>query len=73
MKTKPKMSVPGLKKEQAGKADAFVKAAARHSTEATKRITIDLEPDLHKRMKIKAATDDCTLADLVRAWADQHC
>ena len=37
------------------------------------RTTIDLEPELHRRLKVYAAQQGVKIADLVRRWVDQHC
>ena len=37
------------------------------------RTTIDLEPDLHRRLKVYAAQQGVKIADLVRRWVDEHC
>jgi hypothetical protein len=41
------------------------------STE-TKRLTIDLPADLHRRFKIRAATDGTSMVDLVRDWIEGY-
>lgn len=65
--------IPKLKDDKPGKSAKFVKSAERRSTAKQTRITVDLDPDLHRRMKIQAAMEGCTLADLVRNWADEKC
>jgi hypothetical protein len=39
----------------------------------TKRLTIDVSEDLHRRLKIKAASDGVKMADLVRRWIEDGC
>lgn len=53
-------------------ADRFEKNADRHSTSDTVRITVDLDADLHRRLKIKAAMEGKRIADLVREWTDEN-
>ena len=38
-----------------------------------KRLTIDVPEDLHRRLKVKAATEGVKMADLVRSWISAHC
>jgi len=38
-----------------------------------KRLTIDVPEDLHRRLKVKAATEGAKMADLVRAWITERC
>jgi hypothetical protein len=56
-------------------ADAFVQAgtekpvaekAIDKPAEKPKRLTIDIEPALHKRLKARAAEEDSTIADIAR-------
>jgi predicted HicB family RNase H-like nuclease len=42
-------------------------------TVATKRLTIDVSEDLHRALKVKAATEGVKMADLVRAWITERC
>ena len=37
------------------------------------RITVDLDPDLHRRLKIKAAITGTSISDLIRSWILQNC
>jgi hypothetical protein len=36
-----------------------------------KRLTIDIEPSLHKKLRTKAATEETTIADVVRKFLEQ--
>lgn len=63
--------IPELKQDTAN-AERFERGAERRSTVDTVRITVDLEPDLHRRLKIKAAMEGVRMADLVREWIDGH-
>ena len=36
-----------------------------------KRLTIDIEPSLHKRLKTKAAAEETTIADVVRSFLEE--
>jgi hypothetical protein len=38
-----------------------------------KRLTIDVPEDLHRLLKVKAATEGVKMADLVRAWIAERC
>ena len=40
---------------------------------AVKRLTIDLPAPLHRRLKIKAATEGVQMVDLVRQWIETGC
>jgi hypothetical protein len=49
---------------------------AQEATEqpvATKRLTIDVPVDLHRRLKMKAASEDVRMKDLVRRWIEEGC
>ena len=61
---KPKSSSP------APDADTWVQqqATSGDSAEPMKRLTIDIPEDLHRRLKITAASQDMRMADLVREW-----
>lgn len=41
--------------------------------QATKRLTIDIEEDLHKRVRVLAATEGRTMADIVREALEEAC
>ena len=38
-----------------------------------KRLTIDVSEDLHRQLKIKAASEGVRMADLVREWISEKC
>ncbi len=38
-----------------------------------KRLTIDVPENLHRRLKVKAASDGVKMADLVRHWIEEGC
>jgi predicted HicB family RNase H-like nuclease len=38
-----------------------------------KRLTIDIPENLHRKLKVKAATEGVRMADLVRAWITENC
>ena len=40
---------------------------------AVKRLTIDLPAPLHRRLKIKAASEGVQMVDLVRQWIETGC
>ena len=35
------------------------------TSQLSKRVTIDIEPDLYKKLTLKAAQDDCSVSDIV--------
>lgn len=41
--------------------------------QATKRLTIDIEENLHKRVRVLAATEGRTMADIVREALEEAC
>lgn len=63
--------LPELKQGSAHTA-RFEHGAERRSTAGSVRITVDLDADLHRRLKIKAAMEGKRLADLVREWTDAN-
>lgn len=63
--------LPDLKQSPA-KTKQFERGADRRSTTDTVRITVDLDADLHRRLKVKAAMEGKRMADLVREWTEQH-
>ena len=40
--------------------------------EPTKRLTIDVTADLHRRIKVQCASQDMNIADAVRELLEQH-
>ena len=38
-----------------------------------KRLTIDIPVELHRKLKVKAASDGVRMADLVRSWIEEGC
>jgi predicted HicB family RNase H-like nuclease len=53
-------------------ADTWVNQADRDdSSKSMKRLTIDIPKELHKRLKIAAASWNKGMADLVREWIRQ--
>ena len=65
----PKPPVPG---PGAGRSspERWIRGAG---AQATKRLTIDLEEDLHKRVRLLAATEGRTMADIVRELLEEAC
>ena len=35
------------------------------ASQLSNRVTIDIEPDLYKKLTLKAAQDDCSVSDIV--------
>ena len=35
------------------------------TSQLSKRVNIDIEPDLYKKLTLKAAQDDCSVSDIV--------
>jgi predicted HicB family RNase H-like nuclease len=68
---------PGGKKD----ADGWVTQSSSSDTSSReesspaimKRLTIDVPEDLHRQLKVKAATDGVKMADLVRGWIEEGC
>ena len=60
-------------------ADAWVGAGtvtsppAPEAPRTVKRLTIDLPAPLHRRLKIKAASEGVQMVDLVRQWIETGC
>lgn len=56
-------------------ADTFVKGAASRTTTDEKmvRLTLDLTPELHRRMKIKALDLRMPMTALIRKWMEENC
>ena len=61
----------------AGGADAsaerWIRGASATAGKSTKRLTFDLDEDLHRRLRIMAATEGRTMADVVRELLDEAC
>ncbi len=56
-----------MRKDDCDKASSSQVAEAHTSAPTPmKRLTIDVTPDLHKALKIRAVTDSITMADLIR-------
>ena len=50
--------------------ERWIRGVASH---ATKRLTIDIPADLHKRVRLLAATEGRTMADVVRELLEEAC
>jgi predicted HicB family RNase H-like nuclease len=48
-------------------------APAPAPSAVVKRLTIDVSEDLHRQLKIKAASEGVRMADLVREWISEKC
>jgi len=68
---KPTLAKPTLKKPEAVLAFAEGKQAAKSSgrvfnaPEGHRRLTINLQEDLHKKLKMAAIEQDCTATDII--------
>jgi predicted HicB family RNase H-like nuclease len=58
------------KKPQTVTADTWVENRVTE-TESIKRLTIDIPKDLHRRLKLMAASQGVNMADLVRGWIQE--
>ncbi len=68
----------GLKPSAQKSAEDWVTQSDQATVEETptivmKRLTIDVPEDLHRRLKVKAATDGMKMADMVRRWIETGC
>lgn len=54
-------------------AEQWIRSAAATSGRSTKRLTIDIDENLHRRLRVLAATEGRTMADVVRALLDDAC
>jgi hypothetical protein len=68
----------GLKPGVQKRAEEWVTEPARPQVEegasvATKRLTIDIPADLHRRFKVKATNEGVQMADLMRTWITDWC
>lgn len=67
---------PGIQKradEWVSDAPATEPSEEGGRTLVTKRLTIDVSEDLHRALKVKAATEGVKMADLVREWITERC
>jgi len=62
-------------------ADAFAKGSTAKSTKVTKifhapegyrRLTINLREDIHKKIRMKAIEQDCTVTDIIAKLLEQE-
>lgn len=44
---------------------------SEHEKGQTVRLTVNLKPELHKRVKVKAALEGVTVSDMVRQWLEE--
>lgn len=56
-------------KSKPASADDWVQTRSTES-DAMKRLTIDVPQDLHRRLKLMAASQGVNMADLVREWIE---
>jgi hypothetical protein len=56
-------------KSKPASADNWVQTRSIDS-ESMKRLTIDIPQDLHRRLKLMAASQGVNMADLVRGWIE---
>jgi hypothetical protein len=52
------------------KADAWVKDKPARRGRMI-RLTIDVAPDIHQKLKVKCAMERITIADMVRGWMEE--
>ena len=53
--------------------DQWIRGAAVAPGKSVKRLTIDVDEELHRRLRILAATEGRTMAEVVRALLDDAC
>jgi hypothetical protein len=54
------------------KADTWVKAKPKTMGRMV-RLTVDVPPDLHQKLKMKCVMERTTIADMVRGWIEEQC
>ena len=58
------------KKPPPATADTWVENRVTE-TESSKRLTLDIPHGLHRRLKLRAASQGVTMVELVREWIEQ--
>ena len=53
--------------------EQWIRGAAALPGKTAKRLTIDVDEELHRRLRILAATEGRTMADVVRALLEDAC
>ena len=54
-------------------AERWIRGETAPSGKSVKRLTIDVDEELHRRLRILAATEGRTMAEVVRALLDDAC
>ena len=73
-------AVPSTQKADPAAVEAFAAGAASHSTSSpgeqrpTKpvRLTVDLDPELHRRIKLRAVSEGRRLTDVMREYLREY-
>ncbi len=54
-------------------AEQWIRGATATSGQSTRRLTIDIDRETHRRLRVRAAAEGRTMADIVRALIDDAC
>ena len=69
-----KVAKPKKAGEEASNVVAMPPKASKVEAEIRpKRLTIDIDPELHEKFRIKCFSDRTTMADIMRNWIEEHC
>jgi hypothetical protein len=60
-----------LKKDK--KAENWVKEKPKLPTSKMIRLTVDVSPNLHMKLKLKCVQERITIADMIRGWIEEKC
>ena len=53
--------------------EQWIRGVAGSTGASTKRLTIDIDGETHRRLRVRAAAEGRTMADIVRALIDDAC
>ena len=77
--TKPKLDTASTTRAQAlafaeGKATSTPTRVTKifHAPDGYRRLTINLREDIHKKIKMKAIEEDCTVTDIITKLLEQE-
>ena len=75
--TKPKLDSTEKKREQAlafaeGNTSTQRGTKIFHAPEGYRRLTINLREDIHKKIRMKAIEQDCTVTDIITKLLEQE-